>query len=533
MDRPTTRLLVLLLVFSLCIRLPFVGVPLERDEGVRAVIAQGMLDGQLPYADLYTNKPPGVLFIYALIFSLLGTSVEAIHLGLYLFSLAAVVLLFVLGLRLTGSRLAAFVAAFAFSVTSMSPRVYGTAANLEQFMALPIVLGALLLWRGLERRSLSYLFLSGACAGGAMLIKQAGVFTMLFLLGVAAYELLALRACTLRRFALMTLALVGGAALVLGAALLYPWARGILGPALRWTFVVTLPYVLEPSFSAPKFLAVTESIVGEHPLVYALAAIGLGAALARPSRTHGILLSWTVLSACSLLPGMRFIRHYYILLLLPVSLASGIGARVLLTYLAKLRAPALRAAAFGALAVVAIVFPVRAYMPYVAAPDADAMSRLNHPYSFFPEARTAGAYIGRRTTPEETILVAGNEPEIYHYAQRRSATRHIGFFYLFKGYAGEGAMQREAYDEILRNNPAYIVRFYGPPSFEIEPGADTYLLRSLDQLVSSRYALDGIGVCSTRAPAVRRCELGKAARGVVPGRDERVFMHLFRRVDER
>ena len=500
---------------------------------MRAVIAQGMLDGRLPYADLYTNKPPGVLFIYILIFSVLGTSVEAIHLGLYLFSLAAVVLLFVLGLRLTGSRLAASVAALAFSVTSMSPRVYGTAANLEQFMALPIVLGALLLWRGLERRSLSYFFLSGACAGGAMLIKQAGVFTLLFLLCVAAYELLALRACTPRRFALMTLALAGGAALVLGAALLCAWALGILGPALRWTIVLTLPYVLDPAFSAPKLLSVTASIVGEHPLVYALAATGVAAALARPSRAHGILLSWAVLSTCSLLPGMRFIRHYYILLLLPVSVASGIGARVLLAHLRTLRAPALRVAAFGALAVVALVFPVRAYQPYAAAPDADAMSRLNHPYSFFPEARIAGAYIKGRTTAEQTILVAGNEPEIYYYAQRRSATKHIGFFYLFKGYTGEGAMQREAYEEILRNDPAYIVRFYGPPSFEVEPGADAFLLRGLDQLISARYALDGIGVCSTRAPARRRCELGEAARAVVPGPDERVFMRLFRRVDER
>jgi len=533
MDRATVRLAVLLLVVSLCVRLPFLSVPLERDEGVRAVIAQGMLDGQLPYRDLYTNKPPGVLPIYALVFVTLGTSVEAIHLGLYLYSLAAVLGLFALGIDLTRSRTAAFVAALAFSVTSMSPRVYGTAANLEQFMALPIVLAALFLWRGLERSSLRYLVLSGACAGLAMLIKQAGIFTLLFLLGAVAYELLVLRRCTPSRAGAMTLAVLGGTAIVLGGLLLLLWAAGIVVPALRWMLHTTLPYVVDGRLSVQQLLAVTESIVGEHPVVYGLAALGLASALARPSRAHGIVLSWTVLAACSLFPGMRFIRHYYILMLLPVGLACGIGARKLHDHLARLRTPARRAAACAVLAVLVLFFPLRAYLPYLAAPDADSMSRLNHPYSFFPEARTAGEYIEAKTRPEDTILVAGNEPEIYHYAERRSATRHIGFFYLFKGYPDDAAMQREAYEEILRHEPAYIVRFYGSPSIEVASGAGTFLIDELDRLASERYALDGIGACSKRFPTLRRCELGERARDFVLAADERVFMRVFRRADGR
>jgi len=533
MNRQTMLLLVLLLVLSFCIRLPFVGVPLERDEGVRAVVAQGMMQGQLPYRDLYTNKPPGVLFIYALIFSLLGTSVEAIHLGLYAFSLACILALFALTMALTRRRLASFVAALAFSVTSMSPRVYGPAANLEQFMALPIVLAALCLWRGLERSSLRYLVASGLCAGTAMLIKQSGIFTLLFLLGVAAYELLVLRTCTARRFTWMTLAIIGGAAIPLGAALLVLSANGIAGQALHWTLHATAPYISNRPFWAGRFVRVTASVVDENPLVYGLAALGLLSAWKRPSRQHGMVLSWTLYAALSLFSGMRFLQHYFILMLLPVSVASGMGARVLRDFLVRVRAPVRRYGAYGALTATALFFPLWAYRPFLASPRADTTSRLTYRNSFFAETRLAAAYVKEKTQPDDTILVVGNEPEIYFYAQRRSATRHIGFFYLFQRYRDEGEMQRAALEEILRNDPAYIVRFYTSPSLEVAPGADTFLLDRLDELVAVRYAVDGVGTFPGDVSAVRRCEFGDRARLLALAPGERVFMRLFRRVGDR
>ena len=42
------------------LRTPLLAVPLERDEGEYAYIAQRMLAAELPYRDAFDQKPPGV-----------------------------------------------------------------------------------------------------------------------------------------------------------------------------------------------------------------------------------------------------------------------------------------------------------------------------------------------------------------------------------------------------------------------------------------------------------------------------------------
>src|SRR3990170_8712352 len=69
--------LILVCLLPIVLYLPFLGAPFERDEGVYATIAQGLLDGQVPYRDLFDNKPPLVYLWYALSFLLFGESVVA------------------------------------------------------------------------------------------------------------------------------------------------------------------------------------------------------------------------------------------------------------------------------------------------------------------------------------------------------------------------------------------------------------------------------------------------------------------------
>jgi Dolichyl-phosphate-mannose-protein mannosyltransferase len=51
-----------------------------RDQGIFAVIGQGLLRGQTPYLDLWDFKPPGIYFIYALAQALFGAEVSSIRL---------------------------------------------------------------------------------------------------------------------------------------------------------------------------------------------------------------------------------------------------------------------------------------------------------------------------------------------------------------------------------------------------------------------------------------------------------------------
>ncbi|MCH2109661.1 MAG: glycosyltransferase family 39 protein, partial [Polyangiaceae bacterium] len=50
-----------------------------RDQGIYALVADGMLQGEMPYRDLWDFKPPGIFFVYAIAQAVFGQSMVAIR----------------------------------------------------------------------------------------------------------------------------------------------------------------------------------------------------------------------------------------------------------------------------------------------------------------------------------------------------------------------------------------------------------------------------------------------------------------------
>src|SRR5437762_10662226 len=100
-------------VFSLtlAIRIRLLGIPLERDEGEYAYAGQLMLQGIPPYELAYNMKFPGTYAAYALLMSIFGQTIHAIHLGLLLLNAATIALIFLMGRRLIDSMAAIAAAA--------------------------------------------------------------------------------------------------------------------------------------------------------------------------------------------------------------------------------------------------------------------------------------------------------------------------------------------------------------------------------------------------------------------------------------
>src|SRR5262245_61545139 len=129
------------------LRVPLLAVPLERDEGEYAYIAQRMLAGEVPYRDAFDQKPPGVFAAYLLAFGTAGPTVVGIRLFLALWTAATAVALYALVRRLAGDLAAGF-ALLVFALASSDPSVLGFAANTENWMLLPLVLAAHAVLRG-------------------------------------------------------------------------------------------------------------------------------------------------------------------------------------------------------------------------------------------------------------------------------------------------------------------------------------------------------------------------------------------------
>src|SRR5215468_7724613 len=99
---PTEILVGLILVFNAAVRLRYLGLPLERDEGEYAYAGQLLLQGIPPYKLVYNMKFPGTYAAYALIEAILGENAEAIRIALIAITCATALLVYLLGARLFG-----------------------------------------------------------------------------------------------------------------------------------------------------------------------------------------------------------------------------------------------------------------------------------------------------------------------------------------------------------------------------------------------------------------------------------------------
>src|SRR5437764_7833474 len=99
---PFVWCLLAVIVFGLVlvIRIRLLEIPLERDEGEYAYAGQLMLQGIPPYKLAYNMKFPGTYAAYAVIMSIFGQIIVAIHLGLLLINVATIALIFFVCRRL-------------------------------------------------------------------------------------------------------------------------------------------------------------------------------------------------------------------------------------------------------------------------------------------------------------------------------------------------------------------------------------------------------------------------------------------------
>jgi hypothetical protein len=173
----------LLLAVALLVRLPFLGNPvIEGDEQLYLLVGDRMLQGALPYVDIWDRKPIGLFLIYAAIRSLGGEGILQYQIVATLFAAATAFLI---------TRIAAGIAAgrgalFAGITYLLWLNVFGGEGGQSPvFYNLPVAGAALLTLHAVARPAPpAQLFRLGAAAmlatGLAMQIKYTAVFEGVF-----------------------------------------------------------------------------------------------------------------------------------------------------------------------------------------------------------------------------------------------------------------------------------------------------------------------------------------------------------------
>jgi Dolichyl-phosphate-mannose-protein mannosyltransferase len=450
--------LIFSVVVTVCIvvRIRFLDLPLERDEGEYAYVGQLLLQGHPPYKFAYNMKFPGTYAAYALIMLIFGQTTIAIHLGYLLLNLSTVAVIVLLGRQLFSLN-AGLAAGATYAAMSINPSVLGPAAHATHFVVLPALLGCLFLARGALVSSKLRVFSVGLLFGLAGLMKQPGYFFAAFGVFYLACQLVRNGVRWQEATGYLTLFGIGVALpIMITAALLL--IVGNFDKFWFWTVVYARAYGSLNSFPAGmRLLGRNWSVIlDHHSLAWGIAVIGLLILVfaAEFKRERLFLLVLGMASLCAMSVGLYFREHYFVLVLPIAALLVGVVVRFTETRRSYHR---LASSVLALLVLVAVLIPFITKRTSFFTLPLDAVSRARYGVNPFPEARQIANFIKSRTAASDTIAILGSEPEIYFYAQRRSATGYIYMYPAVENHPLAPKMQQEIMDEIETAQPKYLV----------------------------------------------------------------------------
>ena len=487
------------------VRWRLAGIPLERDEGEYAYVGQLILRGLPPYAFAYNMK-----------------------FGLLVLNAATTFVVFLLGRTLLGG-LAGAVGATTFALLSLDRWIMGVFAHATHFVLLPTLAGFLVLVRAIETRRARRLVIAGGLLGLAVLMKQAAIFFIPLAFGLLRWherdQLRGRWRPVLVRSGLLATGMVIPLAIIVTAFV----AQGVFGTFWFWTFQYATEYVVQVPLAevGGRLADAWQDITQATRPIWVAGVVGLlGLWLGRwPSAVRMFLTGLLVASCLAVCAGFHFRQHYFILLLPVVALLVGVGV-------ASIERVLRRVASSGtarALALLGFVGLVGSYavqeQGYLLSMTAQDLIRSRYGTNPFLEAVDIARYLREHTTTDDRIAVLGSEPEIFFYANRRSASGHIYTYALMEPQRYAARMQDEMIREVEAVHPKYFVAVMVLTSWVPRPESDRRILTWIDEYTARCDDLVGVADSMTGAMAWDR-----EAEGYSPRANHAVY--TFRRKSE-
>ena len=447
------------------IRIPLLGIPAVRDEGLFGVAAQAILRGETLYRDVFDMKPPGIFYIYALALKIFPATPVGLHLFLHLWNFAALMLVVAIAHELRG-RWAALWSGWIYAAFSAGASIDGHTACTEIFLLLPVVASFWLALRAIraERRGWRYWLASGGLGAAACWIKQPAAFLLLTIpIYLTAFTPAGKR---MRACADYGLWLLGG--LLVTACVLLAF-RSVWDEFIYWSFTHSIEYsglLWDDWKSNLAGRLAAWSREQAFPIIAAIAGIVVG--IRRRERLAWAGLAFFSLSLASTVQSPWFYGHYFALTAPALALAGGIACGQLTPTLLA-RHPALPPVLAGA-----------GLIPLFLAPPN---------YTFLPPWDAefqAAAYLREKSAPDDWIFIYGSEPQILFLAERKCANPYIFLLPLMRNIPRHREFQHRAWDRITAVRPLYLVPSY-TSLWQGAAGIDPFFHTQLEKLSSTAY----------------------------------------------
>jgi 4-amino-4-deoxy-L-arabinose transferase-like glycosyltransferase len=455
------------------------------DESLYLLMARSLLEGHVPYTEVWNHKPPGIAVLFALGTLVFRDGVLAIRVLACLAVSTSALLLYEIGRSLAGIT-AGLVAGVFYLVFSLD---YGLSSCLELFFA-PLVLFAF--WVVLSRevdeldtRAAPALAI-GAAAGIALQLKFVVVFDFaalgLFVLG----SLWARERSAARLVRFVALASIGPVA-VFGATALAFAATGHFADYWDANFAANARYVAEGRYDYGKLAwMVTRRVRESFPLWLCLLLAPLYVSVLpwvgrRERRGIAAGLVWAIFALLGIFAPRRLFAHYFLALLPAQCLLCALVAS------STIEAGAVRMRARTALLLVlAFLGPV---LRAVDKPIARTVALVDHRWrqgiaNWGDEPAQVAATLRPNLTGGDLIYVADYHPILYYVLAARAPTKFLfPPFLVDEEWSRVTGIDREQeVRAVFARRPRYVVKAHD--------GATPYY-RILREELGRDYELDG------------------------------------------
>lgn len=420
-----------------------------RDQGIYAVVGEGLLAGKMPYRDVWDFKPPGIFFVYAAAQALFGktmTSVRVLEcagligmalafrqIGRELFGSAAAGLL--------GGALAALLHAELEFWHTAQPESFG---GMLTMAALALTVGKAVHTASSPRERTLTWFVIGVLFGAAFLCKPplgGGAIVCAGYVGLAEYRT---KQRTVELAAPFVVMALGSFLPIVGCALFFR-AKGAW-PALSWTLFEFTPGYTKLGWTGTAhglfIYGLTEALTGFSYLLPTAMALALTLPVEHEREREGLLLIIGVfmVHAAGIALQAKFFQYHFGATLPVVSVVGGLGLYKACRAALRVRVLGIAAWILSIAWLVSLRDALRHNPGTFWERTADRMEflflrdrtretldeKLYYVADYDLDVdRKAARRIEEITSPRDSIFVWGFEPAIYWFSGRRAASRYI------------------------------------------------------------------------------------------------------------
>jgi hypothetical protein len=423
--------------------------PLTRDEGEYAYAAQLLAHGLAPYEHAFIQKPPMVFYSYAFADFFLPHVFWAPRLLAGVFTALATILLGYIA-RLEFGKGFALPVMWLVTPLLLLPEIEQFTANTEMFMLLPLLATVAVYCHSRQHGHLpKHWFAAGFLAATTLLYKYTALPVLLFIFVIWSAELW----CHGKKFNFFSRcwfsAFLGGSA---AAVLILGFFLRQDGGARFWECTVLFNHYYAASSNFR--LAAFWSRIGEFWSAWWILFLVPLAIFWQPKPR---VWFWIGIFFCALLAtGASAYGHYYLIVMPFWALLSAAGIGVLAKNIARWL-PGLDRFIFFTIAAFVVFLELKPDLPWLLCTREHFAEAKMSGWSPFLESPLVAKRIDELSSPDDTVFIAGSEPQILCYAQRFSASRFITAYPLMIPTPVALGYQREAIEDLRQHPPALIV----------------------------------------------------------------------------